>query len=160
MKPSNKVNIVLLGFTYIELIIVMSIIGIMSGFFVNRYTGVQRSARDTQRKNDLKQYQTAIENYANIRGGLYPIHDTETIAFSLCNTDLSLGNTCAKDPKDGQTVCSSSTCRYYYQSDAGGASFVLSGALEHPLANKYWTVCSNGTTGESSTKTTIGACPI
>ena len=39
------------GFTFIELMVVVAIIGILSTMFVTQYPAVQRRARDTERRN-------------------------------------------------------------------------------------------------------------
>lgn len=51
------------GFTLIELLIVMAIIGIMAGFSLSAMQGALAKARDTQRKNDLRQIQIALEAF-------------------------------------------------------------------------------------------------
>lgn len=51
------------GFTLIELLVTMVILGILATFmFANVLNGLPR-ARDSQRKNDLKQLQTALQLY-------------------------------------------------------------------------------------------------
>ena len=154
------------GFTLIELLMVMAVLSAIAGIIIIQFPGIQKTGRDTQRKNDLKQYQTAIEGYANSNGDLYPNHSSATPAVSLCS-DLGLGTTCAVDPFDGGNRCLNSIlCRYYYQSNIARTSFVLWAALEKPQGAQfsppttYWTVCSNGVSGESATVTTNGVCPI
>ncbi len=51
------------GFTLIELMIAITIISILSGVVIAANTGIQQRARDSQRKNDLTQIQTALELY-------------------------------------------------------------------------------------------------
>ena len=53
------------GFTLIELLIVISIIGILVTIVSASFVTSQKQARDVQRKSDLKQYQNALENFAN-----------------------------------------------------------------------------------------------
>ncbi len=53
------------GFTLIELLIVISIIGILSGFLFVNFAGVRERGRDTQRKSDLRQIKTALRLYYN-----------------------------------------------------------------------------------------------
>jgi len=53
------------GFTYIEMIVVMTVIALLAAIGITQYPGVSRTGRDTQRKNDLRQYQTALEAFAN-----------------------------------------------------------------------------------------------
>jgi len=149
------------GFTLIELLVVMAVIAGMAAIVIFQFPGVPKAGRDTQRKNDLRQYQTAIEKYANSQNNLYPDYAAQTQADSLCTT-LGLGSTCAKDPLDGQTKCSGQLCRYYYISNVSRTSYVLWSISEKPASSTkiYWTVCSNGVSGESSTVSTNGTCPI
>ena len=60
------------GFTLIEILVVISIIGVLASLALVSFAGTQKQARDTQRKNDLKQYQTSLENFANNNSSLYP----------------------------------------------------------------------------------------
>lgn len=53
------------GFTLIELLIVISIIGIFSGFLFVSFAGVRERGRDAQRKNDLRQIKNALRLYYN-----------------------------------------------------------------------------------------------
>jgi len=156
------------GFTLIELIMVMALIGIMARIFIVTFPASQRRARDTQRKSNLKQFQTALEVFANNYNGFYPVQASQVRAdTTLCTTAPPGGlgfaaGGCQADPKDGTTVCSGgSTCRYYYRSNAAGAQYVLWGALEQPKApaSAFFVVCSNGKSGEG-TAPSSSACPI
>ena len=152
------------GFTYLEIVIVIVILGILAGFGINSYPGVQKQARDGKRMSDLKQYQTALENYAGSHGGFYPSMTSETSAESLC---AYFGMTqCAADPKSGENVCLSGVCNYFYQSNGSGSGtstalqFVLYSRLEKKEG--YWVYCSNGSSGvvSGSAVFTSGNCPV
>jgi len=164
------------GFTLLELIIVMAIISMLAGFGISKFPGLQKSSRDTQRKSDLKQYQTALESYANRKGGFYPSRTAATFASdingvtpNLCTTDLNM-NQCPADPKRGQTVCSSGSCDYYYISNGVNGSatatmFVLYSRLERQVNgnNVFFVTCSGGKTGTinvSSWATPSSTCPL
>ncbi|MBU0570045.1 type II secretion system GspH family protein [Patescibacteria group bacterium] len=145
------------GFTLIELLIVIAILGGLAAVVTVAYPASQRRARDAQRKSDLKQYQIALETFANANNGLYPSSVAGVRADSiLCVIYLTLSN-CPPDPADGESVCGSSSCRYFYWGSA--TQYVLWGALEQPMANDFWVVCSNGRSGESAIVPTSSTCP-
>lgn len=56
------------GFTLIEILVVMAIIGILVTLGVGSFRGSQIKARDGRRKSDLKQVTTALEAYYNDYG--------------------------------------------------------------------------------------------
>lgn len=51
------------GFTIVELLIVIVIIGILAAITITAYNGVQQRARDTQRKADLAQIAKSMQLY-------------------------------------------------------------------------------------------------
>ncbi|MET0979771.1 MAG: prepilin-type N-terminal cleavage/methylation domain-containing protein [Candidatus Saccharimonadales bacterium] len=59
------------GFTIVELLIVIVVIGILAAITIVAYNGVQGRARDTQRIADLKGIAKALEVY-KINNGAYP----------------------------------------------------------------------------------------
>ncbi len=60
------------GFTLVELLIVMAIIGILAALGVGSYMTAQMRGRDAQRKSDLKQVSNALELYYADHGQ-YPV---------------------------------------------------------------------------------------
>lgn len=60
------------GFTIVELLIVIVVIGILAALVLNTFSGVQRRARDTERQTDVNSIATQLEVYYNDNGG-YPI---------------------------------------------------------------------------------------
>ena len=143
MKINNKKNYKMIGFTLIELLVVIAIIGILASLALVSYTRSQKQARDTRRKSDLKQYQVALENYANQNNGIYP-SISGTGVSNLC-TALGLSN-CPDD----------STYPYRYSSDR--TEYVLWAQIEAGSSN-YWVVCSNGKSGEFGSPPS-GSCPL
>src|SRR5437588_640087 len=59
------------GFTLIELLVVIAIIGILATIVMVNVLSVRSRARDTQRKSDIRQIQSALELYRADQGS-YP----------------------------------------------------------------------------------------
>jgi prepilin-type N-terminal cleavage/methylation domain-containing protein len=83
------------GFTLIELLVVITIIAILSTVGVVAFTGVQSSARDSKRKQDLRAISQALELYKQTTGR-YPctsgwVNSSSTSEFWL--TDTGCGGT-------------------------------------------------------------------
>jgi general secretion pathway protein G len=137
------------GYTLVELLMVIMIIGVMAGFGLSKYPGVQKSSRDTNRRSDLKQIQTALENYANIKGGFYPSRNNGVLVSTLCS-DLGISN-CPPDPHSGRNDCHG-VCDYYFSSNGSCAAgspcasqYVLYARLEKNFnTNLFVVYCSNG----------------
>ncbi len=139
------------AFTLIEMLVVISIIGILAAMAMVSFSSVQKQARDTTRKSDLKQYQTAIESYSNRNNGNYPISGSTVISTGAVCTALNIG-TCPPDPKN------ISPLEYRYRSD--GVNYVIWGGLESKTPTVYWVGCSNGKVGERTTAPASATCPL
>ncbi len=59
------------GFTIIELLIVIAIIGILATLVLTNFQGAQAKGRDTVRKNDINSVYQKLEEYYN-ENGSYP----------------------------------------------------------------------------------------
>lgn len=59
------------GFTLIELMVSLTIIGVVFGAVITSSAAIQRNSRDTQRKSDLANIQAALEQY-KADAGVYP----------------------------------------------------------------------------------------
>lgn len=57
LKKQNK------GFTIVELLIVIVVIGILAGLVITTYNGIQQKARNTERTTDLKTFQSQLEAF-------------------------------------------------------------------------------------------------
>ncbi len=148
MKSNHK------AFTLIEMLVVISLIGILAALALVSFTSAQKQARDTTRKSDLKQYQTAVEGYALKNNDIYPIHGSSVPANTTLCTDLDIGS-CPADPKN------TSPYTYRYISDASGLNYALWGGLENNSTTTYWIVCSNGKNGTSTSAPSGGTiCPL
>lgn len=122
------------GFTIVELLIVIVVIGILAALVLNSFAGVQERARDTERRTDLNSVSTQLEVYYNDNGG-YPVFtgsvDTDswitanlkgasldafrapnqaanTVVNSATPTKDQYGYTPLED--DGTTACATAPC--------------------------------------------------
>lgn len=157
----KKIN---LGFTLIEILVTISVIGILAALALVSFGGAQKQARDTQRKSDLKQYQTALEQFSNKNNGFYPARsDGSGVSFvSIICPLISLDN-CSDDPKNGSDP--TFTYRYQSDSDTSGSIIATKYVLWIKIENStdYWVVCSNGRVGtkaQTGFSVTGGACPL
>src|SRR3954464_5492328 len=70
MKISKKQQ----GFTIVELLIVIVVIGILAALVITTYNGIQQKGRNTERETDLKAVQGQLEAYY-AENGTYPAAD-------------------------------------------------------------------------------------
>ena len=68
------------GFTIIELLIVIAIIGILATLVLTNFQGAQAKGRDTVRKSDINSIYQKLEEYYNENGG-YPDGNLSTTVF-------------------------------------------------------------------------------
>ncbi|MBU0577585.1 prepilin-type N-terminal cleavage/methylation domain-containing protein [Patescibacteria group bacterium] len=112
------------GFTLIELMIVIVILGVLMGTILPRITGGQARARDTGRIADLNTISQALETYYDDFGQYpgaigteYCLDGAESVAFEDDLGDYLKGGAVPTPPSSGQkTTIASKTCTgsYYY----------------------------------------------
>jgi len=92
------------GFTLVELLVVMLILGILAAIAIPSFFNQRDMARDADAKTDVRTAQTAIETYATDNGGSYANADAgalENIQPTLADADLT---TIAPDGSAGYEV--------------------------------------------------------
>jgi prepilin-type N-terminal cleavage/methylation domain-containing protein len=140
------------GFTLLELLIAIAIIGVLAALFINTFPNSQRRARDTQRRSDIKQYQSAMELYANNNNGTFLTYNSY-ISPTLCDSTHLNTTTCPDDPSGGS--------RHYYVY-SNGSLYGIYAILELPTTagSPNFIACSNGRTYESIYAPSSGTpCP-
>lgn len=100
------------GFTLFELLVSISIIGIMTALAAVAYSGAQKKARDSRRVQDIKSIQIAAEQYYSQNTYSYPTVYTAGTAWGIGGTNIL--ESYPSDPKGvayGAYACASgSTC--------------------------------------------------
>ena len=88
------------GFTIVELLIVIVVIGILAGLVLNTFNGIQARARDTERKTDVNSIHGQVEAF-HADNGYYPttanIGDAAWVSANLAGLDDEALN----DPSTG-----------------------------------------------------------
>lgn len=59
------------GFTIVELLIVIVVIGILAALVVTTFSGIQKKARDSERQTDIRAVHSQLEAY-QAQNGKYP----------------------------------------------------------------------------------------
>jgi prepilin-type N-terminal cleavage/methylation domain-containing protein len=108
------------GFTIIELLIVIAIIGILATLVLTNFQGAQAKGRDTVRKNDINSIYQKLEEYYNEQGG-YPDDDLVAATFPGIDAEALLD-------ADGATIVSSFT------NSATPPTLTLTGTNEYAYA--------------------------
>lgn len=114
------------GFTLLELLIVIVIIGILALIIVPGLASGPKRARDAQRKSDLRAVKNALETYYNDNTS-YPAGNYAGLSTYLVTSYIP---SLPQDPKSGNPA-------YVYTPSPSGCaagactSFVLQGTLEN-----------------------------
>ncbi len=77
------------GFTIIEVMIVLAIAGLIMLIVFLAVPALQRTARNTQRKNDTGNIASAISNWISNNNGVLPGTETGSFVQATCTSDLS-----------------------------------------------------------------------
>lgn len=114
------------GFSLLELLVVIGIIGILVGIGAISYTSAQTRARDSRRRGDVDAIGKALEQYYAQNNGSYPISTTCT-GFA---TYLAGGE--PTDPKTGSSYIVDGDC------SVTGDSFCICGEMEIPATGNAY----------------------
>jgi len=121
------------GFTFIELMLVIIILGILASLIMGNFFTSLRKGRDAQRKTDLGSIQKALEMFYEDKKHYptYPI--TFGGKYKLCETKSATD--CADEQVYMQNIpndpASMGGSHYYYVTDADGTFFRLFSCIEN-----------------------------
>src|SRR3989338_7711455 len=95
------------GFTMLEMLVVIGIIGILVGMGAVSYSSAQKKARDSKRKLDIGAIKNAMEQYYSLCNGSYPAaaaggkvpSSIQTDPYPLCSTETVIISSTPTDPR-------------------------------------------------------------
>ena len=101
------------GFTIVELLIVIVVIGILAALVITTFTGIQQKARNTERTTDVNALQGQIEAYYAVNGKYPTLANLNDSAFRASNMK-GLDAEALKDPKgSAQTLVATAGANNY-----------------------------------------------
>lgn len=131
------------GFTIVELLIVIVVIGILAALVIVTFSGIQQKARDTKRQTDVKAMHSQLEAFFAQNGGGYPILADVNTASWRTTYMKGLDEAALCDPSaDDQTGCTLAAAVadevYAYQTwDADGTTACTGTAAAGDTCDKY-----------------------
>ena len=90
------------GFTIVELLIVIVVIGILATLVIVTFTGIQQKARNSQRQTDINAVASHVEAFY-AQHGFYPTAADITNATFRTNQMKGLDPEALRDPKQSST---------------------------------------------------------
>lgn len=90
------------GFTIVELLIVIVIIGILAGLVITTFAGIQQKARDSERKTDINAIQKQLEAFYADKGYYPSLNDLNDSSFRSTN-NIKLDTKALADPSTSAT---------------------------------------------------------
>ncbi len=103
------------GFTIVELLIVIVVIGILALLVITTYSGIQAKARNSQRQTDVQSLQTQIEAFYS-QNGYYPARADMNSGTFLTAEMKSLDQSALVDPSNAtqsKTLVASPAAKSY-----------------------------------------------
>ncbi|MCS6982634.1 MAG: prepilin-type N-terminal cleavage/methylation domain-containing protein [Candidatus Absconditabacterales bacterium] len=138
------------GFTMVEMLIVIVIIGLLAAALIPRIVGMQARARDTTRASDVRTIKTAFITHAS-DFGTFPSGPTNNVSDLSGNLAGYLGGNIPLDPQKSRSfnglATATSNGSYGYQiirkDGVGSGSFVIMAGMEELGSNSNWVTVTN-----------------
>jgi prepilin-type N-terminal cleavage/methylation domain-containing protein len=144
------------GFTIVELLIVIVVIGILALLVITTYSGIQAKARNSKRTSDIKSLQTHLEAFFQ-SNGYYPSRADMNTGSWLTTNMKSLDQNALSDPKAGGSktlAASPAASAYAYQpldssdasceaTDTNCAKYTLTATYEGTVNGSTTSVAKN-----------------
>jgi len=111
------------GFTIVELLIVIVVIGILAALVITTFTGIQKKARDTERTTDIKAMHGQVEAYYAQNGNYPTFIDMDSSTWRADNMK-GLDAEALKDPKGATQNLASAPAANVYSYEVGPANCV------------------------------------
>lgn len=125
------------GFTLFEMLVVISIIGVLVALVSASFSGAQKRARDAKRISDMNSIQKAAEQYYALSNGAYPTNNLAPGTWTV-NSQVTLDKF-PTDPKTGYTT-------YSYNSTGANGTYCACALLEVTTGNYGANNCSTAGT--------------
>ncbi len=110
------------GFTIVELLIVIVVIGILAALVITTFTGIQAKARDTERTTDIKALHGQVEAYFAQKGSYPSLADMNDASWRSTNMK-GLDAEALKDPKgSAQTLTATAGANTYQYAPLNSSS--------------------------------------
>jgi prepilin-type N-terminal cleavage/methylation domain-containing protein len=158
MISLKKRNLNNKGFTIVELLIVIVVIGILALLVITTYSGIQAKARNSKRASDVKSLQTQIEAYFS-QNGFYPSRADLNGSAWLTTNMKSLDQNALIDPSNptqSKTLVAAPVAKSYSYAptqsdgttscesdDTGCAKYTLTATYEGTLNGSSTAVAQN-----------------
>lgn len=115
------------GFTIVELLIVIVVIGILAALVITTFTGIQQKGRDTERTTDIKALHGQLEAYFAQNASYPALADVTPTLLRGLDADALV------DPGGGSLAATSTATVYGYAATPGGCTTAANDCIAYTL---------------------------